>query len=183
MRKVRKRKVKRYDWLVDQIHKNQYQVGAEVGCAEGNTTVRLLQSCPQLRLYAVDLWGSQFGRYSSYSQEIYRHWDFVRIMTQFTDRMYPYRDRVIILRGCSWEMAEKVEEPLDFVFIDADHTYTAVKKDVQAWGKVLRGEGLISGHDCNLEGVREALNEVLPGWKYTGVDNVWCGVKEQIRWE
>lgn len=48
---------KRYNFLIDVIWKNNYHVGAEIGCERGNTTRQLFQRFPNLRLYAVDLWG------------------------------------------------------------------------------------------------------------------------------
>jgi len=38
-------------------------------------------------------------------------------------------------------------ETLDFVYIDADHTYGAVKDDLEAWVPKVRPGGVVSGHD------------------------------------
>jgi len=172
---------KRYDWLNWQIQRLGYRVGAEVGCAEGNTTMRLLKHNPKLRLYAVDMWGDRFSQYSDYSKEIYKDWDFNKIWRTFLTQTRPYQDRLIILRGCSWQVVKDVKEKLDFVFIDADHTYDMVIQDIVMWGEILKEGGMVCGHDCNLPEVRRALNMILPGWKETGIDNVWYGYKYQIR--
>ena len=50
---------------------------------------------------------------------------------------------------------------LDFVYIDANHTYESVKSDIEAWLPKVRKGGIISGHDylrC-WEGVIHAVNE------------------------
>ena len=55
----------------------------------------------------------------------------------------------------------------DFIYIDADHNYTAVLRDIQCWWPKLRNNGIIAGHDYNLEdfvgwesrGVRKAVTE------------------------
>ena len=36
----------------------------------------------------------------------------------------------------------------DLVFIDADHTYQAVKRDIQMWASKVRRGGFLCGHDC-----------------------------------
>lgn len=51
---------------------------------------------------------------------------------------------------------------LDFVFIDADHSYYAVAQDIDAWRPKVRSGGLLAGHDfCNWPGfgVIEAVSE------------------------
>jgi len=40
------------------------------------------------------------------------------------------------------------DETLDFVFIDADHRYKAVKRDIVGWWQKLKTGGMICGHDC-----------------------------------
>ena len=48
---------KRFQWLEVIIRARRYSIGAEIGCANGNTTARILNNCPGLKkLYAVDLW-------------------------------------------------------------------------------------------------------------------------------
>jgi len=51
---------------------------------------------------------------------------------------------------------------LDFVFIDADHSYQATKSDITAWWPKLRPGGLLIGHDYNPDrfpGVCRAIDE------------------------
>jgi len=51
-----------------------------------------------------------------------------------------------------------------FLFIDADHSYEAVKADFNAWQGKLKPKGVIAFHDSNLEGVSQLLSEIV-GWK------------------
>jgi hypothetical protein len=51
------------------------------------------------------------------------------------------------------------DESLDFVFIDAAHSFEAVTKDLDAWWPKLRRGGLIAGHDYTYSpSVREAVD-------------------------
>jgi hypothetical protein len=51
-----------------------------------------------------------------------------------------------ILRRDSAEAADLVPPPW-FVFIDADHSYDACKRDIEAWRRVVVPGGILSGHD------------------------------------
>ena len=48
---------------------------------------------------------------------------------------------------------------LDFVFIDADHTYEAVKRDISAWWPKVKSGGVLAGHDYDETGVKKAVDE------------------------
>lgn len=40
------------------------------------------------------------------------------------------------------------DKSCDFVFIDADHTYNCVKKDIKIWKTKVKPGGILCGHDC-----------------------------------
>lgn len=52
---------------------------------------------------------------------------------------------------------------VDFVFIDDDHSYEAVKAGVSAWLPKIKPGGILSGHDYNHPSVYKAVNEILQG--------------------
>ena len=167
---------KRFQWLSDIIKKRGYTCGAEIGCAGGTTTRQLLRNCRRLHLYTVDLWGIP-----GVGSGQYDHWNFDRIYKKFLTQTRFFKTRITVLRGISWEMAERVEDnSLDFIFIDADHAYESVVKDIQAWTPKLKLEGMISGHDTHFVGVLKAINELIPEWKAAGMDHVWYARKEDV---
>jgi len=60
------------------------------------------------------------------------------------------------------------------VFIDGDHSYKAVKQDIQTAINLLKPGGMLSGHDYNKDhwpGTVEAVNELLP--EVNEVDTIW----------
>ena len=169
----------RFHWLADQIDLNKYQVGAEVGCRSGATTGYILRNCPTLKLlYTVDVWGEiPVSKRTAYWRSVYGHMHPSRYRNwrvKFNKNIEPFKDQVMILQGLSWEMAKEVgDKTLDFVFIDADHAYESVVKDILAWSPKLGDGGLLCGHDINLVGVRQAVDKLLPNWSEAGVANVW----------
>lgn len=63
----------------------------------------------------------------------------------------------------------------DFVFIDAAHSYKAVKADIAAWAPKVKPGGWLGGHDYHpsFPGVMQAVDEAFPkidrleGWIWT----------------
>lgn len=96
----------------------------------------------------------------------------------YLKNIQPYSIRTII--GRSDETYINFEDnSIDFVFIDADHHYQSVKKDIELWYPKVRTGGIISGHDYAYGGecgVIPAVNEAFPDVKiYSG--SVWYKVK------
>ena len=57
------------------------------------------------------------------------------------------------------------DKSLDFVLIDADHSYEAVKEDLRAWVPKIKPGGVIAGDDYTSHthpGVRRAVDEYFP---------------------
>ena len=171
MEKIRRR----YHWLADVINNRGYTIGAEIGCKEGLTTSYLLEKCPQIKIYyAVDLWAYNTNVLSDFAYDVMKDWNMTEIRRDFDSCVKPYKDRLIVLQGISWEMADLVEDKtLDFVFIDADHGYESVCRDIETWRPKIRGGGMLSGHDIHMIGVRRAVERLCPGYKLAGINNVW----------
>ena len=50
---------------------------------------------------------------------------------------------------------------LDFVFIDAMHTYDGVTADITAWMPKIRKGGVLAGHDYDWPEVKRAVDDIL----------------------
>lgn len=138
-------------YLDDQIKKNNWLVGAEVGVRFGRTLFYLLDNNPQLKMYAVDIDISQF--YSSQIKE-------------------KYGDRITVLEGDSSAMAETILTKLDFVFIDGAHSYKAVMKDLTAYAPKVKQKCGLLGHDIDYPSIQKALKDFSIDYD-VGPDNVW----------
>jgi len=147
-------------------------VGAEVGTWRGQMSNYMLQRFPRLTLHCVDRWdavpdGHQYresgGRLGCTSRQKMIHaWEMVRAMAS------EFSPRQIVLRGESGDIAKTMTaESLDFIFIDADHSYEGTLADLVAWGPLVKPGGLISGHDYgNVSaewkwGVRRAVDQYV----------------------
>jgi predicted O-methyltransferase YrrM len=126
--------------------RREYVFLAEVGVHIGLLSKFLLQSRDDLVFFGVDIWGEGREDHKNLAE---------RVVT-------PYKDRANLLQMPSVEAAKLFyPDSLDMVFIDADHSYEAVKDDVLAWLPMVRRGGYIGGHDYNYPGtgVRKAVDE------------------------
>lgn len=68
--------------------------------------------------------------------------------------------------------AAKIDWKAEMVFIDADHSYKAVKADIEAWSKQVVPGGVLCGHDFGMfSGVRKAVQE--SGDYETLTEEIW----------
>ncbi len=155
--------------------------GAEIGVFTGALSCQLLTR-PDLALYLVDSW-TTVEQASDYAQS----GDFHAGLSQADQDGYfastlravaPFGPRAKVLRMDSKEAANCVpDHSLDFVFIDADHSYEGCKADIQAWLPKLKPNGFISGHDYDHPeyphfGVKRAVDEIF-GVPETGANYTW----------
>lgn len=90
--------------------------------------------------------------------------------------------KIIWLEGLSDLMVDKVPMGIDFIFIDGDHSFEAVKKDFELYQKKLSKDGVIAIHDAALFengwtkadwGPVRLINEiVIPSGNWQIVDTV-----------
>lgn len=184
MKKHKANRINRCSWLANIINNEGYKSGAEIGCLEGGMTRHILRGCPRLQVfYAVDLWSWDAYEGEDGHEKLRGSWDFPVIKKRFDKVASAFPKRLVVLHGLSWEMAEKVKDnSLDFVFIDANHSYECVVKDIKAWAPKLRPGGMLSGHDFSERnsGVIRAVTELVSDFSL-GVDWVWRCKKEDVK--
>ena len=89
------------------------------------------------------------------------------------------REQVLVIPQDSVTAASNFyDESVEFVFIDANHSYESVKSDINAWLPKIKVGGILSGHDYDHNGVRKAVEELLPKAEgYEGGGHVWFFTK------
>lgn len=159
---------------------NGFRKGAEIGVSQGRFTMFLCAVMHDMEILAVDRWEEKPTR-DGEGKQTYEGWDHEGNYTRFKDTCSQYfGDRVSVLRSDSVAGAEHVEDgSLDFVFIDADHTYEGCKADILAWAPKVRVGGMICGHDYSQKwpGVIQAVNE-LTDKRLISHDSVWVHFKK-----
>lgn len=140
---------------------NGFKTGVEVGVKEGRFTHYLVTTIPGLYMYSVDKWEK-----CSNETEDYSGWPMEEYERNF--RLAVKSLPVMILKMDSLKAAGVIPS-VDFVFIDADHSYKGVKADIDAYRKKCR---FLCGHDYHMEGVKKAVDEI--GIPEVGPNNVWA---------
>lgn len=121
------------------------RVGVEVGVQCGEFSAFLLENWPG-QLYLVDSWEHQASGYIDVANVSNAEHEANYEAT--LEAMRPFEGRYGIIRGCSVCAAGFFEDgTLDFVHLDANHSYEAVSEDLAAWLPKLRPGGLMCGHD------------------------------------
>jgi beta-1,4-mannosyl-glycoprotein beta-1,4-N-acetylglucosaminyltransferase len=92
------------------------------------------------------------------------------------------RDKTRVIKGDSAQSANLFpDKHFECVFIDADHSYEAVKKDLAAWWPKVKGGGILCGHDYMWAGVRQALEEKFGAFAiHTNLANMWYVDKPKV---
>jgi len=171
-------KRRRWDAILDRLPQDEKRlVGVEVGVWQGKMSIRLLTKRPELTLYLVDPWkaaepGSSFAvsgaQMASFTQE---QFDEAKALTIARVEQFDRRAKVIeanSVAGAEEVLRRRVH--VDFVFIDGDHSYEGVRRDIEAWLPVLKQGTWVGFHDYgnlpNHPGVKEAVDE------YFGADRI-----------
>jgi hypothetical protein len=120
--------------------------GVEVGAGAGSFAGAILRTWSGHRLVLVDCWQAQDpADYYDIANRDPAGQDAQRCqaaaLTQ-TDA------RVELLQAFTPQAASQFADgALDFVYLDANHSYLAVRDDLHAWYPKLRAGGLLAGHD------------------------------------
>ncbi|TNF99071.1 MAG: hypothetical protein EP297_06510 [Gammaproteobacteria bacterium] len=143
-------------------------LGVEVGVRKANYSEHLLKTWKGMKLYSIDPW--EYFPDSGYidgSNVKQKEQD--RIFKEATKKLTEFGKRSEVIRKTSLEsVSQFTDVSLDFVYLDAQHHYEAVKEDIAAWyPKVVQG-GVISGDDYvdieepdNKFGVKKAVDEFV----------------------
>jgi len=157
-------------WLMSFIKCYELREGAELGCWRGGTTFFLLDYEPRLKMHAIDIFELQED-HPTYCKEQY---DFTESYPYLLKQAEKYGDRIKVYKGWTHEVVREFKDySLDFVFIDADHSYEAVKRDILDWRPKVCPGGFVMGHDIQEEGVQKAVTEVCSNYTVNYVTYSW----------
>lgn len=133
------------------------EIGASLGRSALYLASRIQQSGKSIRLYAVDLWDGLANTDCRSETEVLFE-EFIRNVCRAGAE-----DVIFPLKMPSEQAAGLFEDgTLDFVFLDADPHYEAVRRDLEAWFPKVKRRGVLGGHDYLnpfFPGVRRAADE------------------------
>lgn len=130
-------------------------IGAEIGVWKGDFSAAILREADPRKLYLIDPWLSRddaahreawYGPNGPDMEGVYQH-----VLRRFCKERES--DRVVIVRAPSESaLTEFPDGHFDFIYIDGDHEYSAVRKDCMLSFEKVRPGGYICGDDYALAG-------------------------------
>lgn len=138
-------------------------LAVELGSYKGRSTIALgrgLDESDGGRLLCVDLW----------------QMDGVDLLPAHQARISRAGLAHVVTRHrCDTALAARGADPgsVGLLFIDADHSYEAVRRDLEAWSPCVRSGGYVAFHDSWAPGPARVIAE-LPGWFAP------CGVTDSL---
>ncbi len=123
-------------------------IGVEIGVHDGEYAIDLLEELPIKKLYLIDPYIS----YNDYDESVGNPRKTTKALTE---RMKvaqkitkKFGTKVVFIRKFSEDAVKHFKDnSLDFVYIDGNHQYEFVKKDVESYYPKVKKEGYIGGDD------------------------------------
>ncbi|MCI0534289.1 MAG: class I SAM-dependent methyltransferase [Verrucomicrobiales bacterium] len=167
--------------------------GAEVGVLAGTASESLLRNLPHLFLLMIDSWhqatpGSSYFESEDGAGRQSQAEHLANLQCAFERTIFANNRRILVRCDSLTAAAAAADESLDFVFIDAEHTYDAVRQDIATWARKVRLGGIIAGHDYGgihnrrgVWGVNRAVDQYAAenGWQLRlAPGRIWWLVKQ-----
>lgn len=161
--------------MIKERYGNIPLIGVEIGVRRGDNSQSILDELNIEKLYLIDVWDLMpFDKTQGVLSLLHRdhinltnhyalpfkrgkkdlnmnNYDFV--VNRFKDNK-----KIKLIKDFSNVAVEQFHNnTLDFVYIDADHSYKKALEDISIWTKKVKPNGIISGHDTHIIDVLQAV--------------------------
>lgn len=132
-------------------------VAVEIGTLFGAGAALALSNSNAKAFYTIDKWGVKTGGISKIKNS-FKNIIFEEIAKA---QLRPFKN-CHILKLDSVEAADEFpDKSVSWLFVDGDHSYGGVHRDLKAWIPKMKPGGIIAGHDYNRAEVKKAVDEFL----------------------
>ncbi len=115
---------------------------AEIGVLEGYYSKKILEQNPKT-LYLIDVW-MPLKNYEDITNNI----NYPNAFAKVKNMSDSYANKCVMIKETSIEASKNFKNNFfDFIYIDANHCYEEIKKDIFAWFPKVKNGGVLSGHD------------------------------------
>lgn len=132
-----------------------FKIGAEIGVLSGEYSEVLCRLNPKAKIYSIDSWIS-YSEFPDFTKKNVLS----NCYNTAVKTLGKYKNSNIIKKTSMDAIRDFADESLDFVYIDANHTFEYVFKDVTKWSKKVRKGGIVAGHDFEEHIAKKAFGEV-----------------------
>ncbi len=121
-------------------------VGAEIGIYDGRNTVDILKYLFVKKLYLIDPY-QNYPEYAKTKDSKANQKKLENAQNQAFQRLSKFKDKVVWINEFSDAAYKKIPEKLDFIYIDANHNYEFIRRDIENYYPLLKRRGILAGHD------------------------------------
>lgn len=147
------------------INDNNYKTVAEVGIGYGTHAKHILKNTNVDKLYLVD--PTKYYPNDGFASDIMAQEpenpgeNFNELADLIKEELKPWSDRYTWFRKESLKITntEIPDGSLDCIFVDGDHSYAAVRADLDFWWPKVRSGGALLGDDFWMDDVARAVND------------------------
>lgn len=157
---------------------------AEIGVLKGDFSAEILKREP-FDLYLVDPWLKQ--DYHDYNMLVRDQNGFNELHEHVKER-FSSNPHVHVVKSFSHQAAREINRQFDFVYIDANHTFSSVLADLCLWTPKMKPGGVIGLHDVGRStfiGVKQAIDRYIEmtGYEiiYETDEPAWTSVAIRIK--
>ena len=142
----------------------------EIGVDRGRNSQRIFDLLKPAKMYLVDAWDYYLTQTRYYTKNEILIAKQMFLTTQLhTMSLWENNEKVTIINLESTKAASNFEDSyFDLIYIDANHSFEAVTKDLIAWYPKLKQTGIIAGHDWNHLSVENAVKEFIKNYNIEG---------------
>lgn len=128
---------------VKKRNNNHNLIGVEIGVKIGKNAKDILINLPMRKLYLIDpyqlclergfLWKNKYSNFLKKAKK----------------NLSQFKEKIKFVSKKSEDAVDDIPNNLDFVYIDGNHTYRYVKKDIELYYPKIKDGGVIGGHDIH----------------------------------
>ena len=158
--------------------KNKKITAVEIGTYEGYNAKSILKELNVGKFYIIDPYENYFDYASSEPDTVTT---LIRARAKAKKRLNKYKNKITWIKKHSEDVVEDLPSEIDFIYIDGNHEYEYVKRDMEIYYKKLKKGGILAGHDiASFSGVGHALIDFCSERKIKPVITVtdWWLVKK-----
>jgi len=152
-------------WVNEEIYRPSLRIlknkkdliGVEIGVDRGLNALNILKNLDIKKLYLIDpysIYKNLINIGCNMSEE-----QCIELEKEAHERLKEYEDKIVWIRDLSENVVDVVPDNLDFAYIDGNHRYEYVKKDLELYYKKVRDGGVVACHDYDYPDVKRAADE------------------------
>lgn len=126
---------------VKKINDKHNLMGVEIGVKFGHHAKNILNDLHMEKLFLIDPYEHLVERGFLWRQE------YIDCFNEAKNNLSKFEEKIEFIKKKSEYASDDVPDNLDFVYIDGNHTYKYVKKDIELYYPKVKNGGIIGGHD------------------------------------